>query len=253
MKRFNVKLRCRFFFFIIFIGLLTACSSGSNYAPVVNAWTQPSADSGLYRVKKGDTLYSIAWAFGLDYRALATANHLKPPYEIHAGQTLRMTIIPREQEQKSTIVTRKKAQPVSKSKKSTKERIYVAQWPAKPVTHWVWPATGRIIDRFSASLAGNNGINIAGRYGEPVRAASNGIVVYSGAGVRGYGNLIIVKHNNSYLSAYAFNKRLMVKEGTRVRAGQEIAEMGRDNSGKVMLHFEIRRNGKPVNPLKYLS
>ncbi|MFK3616329.1 murein hydrolase activator EnvC family protein, partial [Coxiella burnetii] len=94
---------------------------------------------------------------------------------------------------------------------------------------------------------------IAGHYGEAVRAASDGVVVYSGAGIRGYGNLIIVKHTNTYLSAYAFNKRILVKEGSRVRAGQKIAEMGRTNSGRVMLHFEIRRNGQPVNPLRYLS
>lgn len=253
MKRFNVKPCYQFFFIIGLFNFLGGCTSGT-YAPVVSAWTQSNTKPGFYRVRQGDTLYSIAWAFGLDYRTLAAVNDLKSPYEIDTGQTLRMTIVPHRKAQKITTGARKESRPVwsQPQPQSKKQRIYIAEWPFKPVNHWAWPARGRIIRRFSPTLAGNKGINIAGKCGEPVRAASNGTVVYSGAGVRGYGNLIIVKHNNSYLSAYAFNRRLLVKEGTRVHVGQEIAEMGRDNSGKVMLHFEIRRNGKPVNPLRYL-
>lgn len=253
MKRFSAKPYYPIFTFISVIPFLISCSSGSNYAPVVSAWTQPGAKSGSYRVKKGDTLYSIAWAFGLDYRALADANNLSSPYEIRAGQILRMTTIPRQKKQKSEASIRKKTRPLWEPRKPREKRIYIAQWAVKPISRWTWPATGQVVSRFSTKLAGNKGINIAGQYGESIRAASNGVVVYSGDGVRGYGNLIIIKHNNSYLSAYAYNKRLLVKEGARVRAGEKIAEMGRDDSGKVMLHFEIRQNGEPVNPLKYLS
>ncbi|ABS76802.1 peptidoglycan DD-metalloendopeptidase family protein [Coxiella burnetii] len=223
---------------IIIAFLLCGCVESKNFAPVVNGWLQPKARLGSYRVKQGDTIYSIAWAFGLDYRALAAANRLSPPYRIEAGQTLQMTIIPRG----AHVSGRFAAAPRWQSPP-----------PLQPVAHWRWPAKGRLIGHYSVGMAGNQGINIAGHYGEAVRAASDGVVVYSGAGIRGYGNLIIVKHTNTYLSAYAFNKRILVKEGSRVRAGQKIAEMGRTNSGRVMLHFEIRRNGQPVNPLRYLS
>ena len=228
--------RCLLLIIIAF--LLCGCVESKNFAPVVNGWLQPKARLGSYRVKQGDTIYSIAWAFGLDYRALGAANRLSPLYRIEAGQTLQMTIIPRG----THVSARFAAAP---------------GWQSPPllqsVAHWRWPAKGRLIRHYSVNMAGNQGINIAGHYGETVRAASDGVVVYSGAGIRGYGNLIIVKHTNTYLSAYAFNKRILVKEGSRVRAGQKIAEMGCTNSGRVMLHFEIRRNGRPVNPLRYLS
>ncbi|WP_267257078.1 peptidoglycan DD-metalloendopeptidase family protein [Coxiella endosymbiont of Ornithodoros maritimus] len=222
---------------IIIAFLLCGCVESKNFAPVVNGWLQPKARLGSYRVKQRDTIYSIAWAFGLDYRALAAANRLSPPYRIEAGQTLQMTIIPRGADVSAGFAA-------------------VPRWQSPPplqaVVHWRWPAKGRLIGHYSVGMVENQGINIAGHYGEVVRATSDGVVVYSGAGIRGYGNLIIVKHTNTYLSAYAFNKRILVKEGSRVRAGQKIAEMGRTNSGQVMLHFEIRRNAQPVNPLRYL-
>jgi lipoprotein NlpD len=122
----------------------------------------------------------------------------------------------------------------------------------KSVHSWMWPVRGRVVGQFSSGQLGNKGIDIVGQYGQPVRASESGIVVYSGSGLRGYGNLIIIKHNASFLSAYAYNSELKVAEGEQVKAGQEIASMGRAMSGQVMLHFEIRRDGKPVNPLQYL-
>ena len=243
---------------LILISLLSAgCMRTDGGAPGVEGWLQPRAKSGFYRVKRGDTLYSIAWAFGLDYRALASANRLKPPYRIQPGQTLRMTIVPHKQKTRSIRVAHNKNEMTKRASPQPQHIVYVSQWrshqPTRVVSRWQWPARGRVVGYYSTKLAGNKGINIKGRYGEPIYAAANGIVVYSGAGVRGYGNLIIIKHNDSYLSAYAFNKRILVKEGSRVRVGQKIAEMGRDNAGSTMLHFEIRRNCKPVNPLRYLS
>lgn len=213
--------------------LLSGCLSNTSYAPVVNAWQQPEAQSGTYFVRKGDTL--------------------------HPGQRLRMTAPPRlrtyvatKSRPKTTVPVPERHGQVVKVYSGSKKWQAQTVWRNKPAPRWGWPARGRVIQGFSANLAGNRGINISGRLGEPVHSAASGVVVYSGDGVRGYGNLLIIKHNDSYLSAYAYNRKLLVRLGQRVRAGQTIAEMGRNNAGRVMLHFEIRRNGRPVNPKRYL-
>jgi lipoprotein NlpD len=118
------------------------------------------------------------------------------------------------------------------------------------VKRWRWPAKGKVVTSFSRS--GGKGIDIAGKFGQVIVAASDGSVVYSGSGLIGYGQLIIVKHNKRYLSAYAHNNKILVKEGDTVKGGQRIAEMGRSGSNRAMLHFEIRRDGKPTNPVRYL-
>jgi lipoprotein NlpD len=131
----------------------------------------------------------------------------------------------------------------------------VAAAPARPATtqlHWRWPAQGRLLRRFDSNGTGKKGIAIGGRLNSPVVAAAGGRVVYRGSGLVGYGRLIIVKHNNNYLSAYGHNQELLVDEGDQVRAGQLIARMGSSGTNQVMLHFEIRQNGKPVDPLKLL-
>jgi lipoprotein NlpD len=240
---------------ILAVLLLTGCGQ-KTLAPVVSAWHQPAAANSDYIVRKGDTLYSVAWNFGLDYRALAKINHLKPPYAIHMGQRLKMTTLSRlaPQAEKSGYSETMPAtrQQVLPSKKPS--RHSTAPQPALPtqVGRWQWPAKGRLVARFNPKPGGNHGIDISGRLGEPVVAAASGRVVYSGAGVRGYGNLIIIKHTNRYLSAYAFNQQNLVREGTSVRQGQTIARMGKDSAGSVLLHFEIRKDGRPVNPLNYL-
>ena len=121
-----------------------------------------------------------------------------------------------------------------------------------PIAAWAWPTKGELIQNFSTHLEGHPGISIAGKVGQRIRAAANGIVVYSGDGVRGYGNLIIIKHNETYLSAYAFNQQNLVTTGDRVQVGQVIARMGQNDAGRSLLYFEIRRDGVPVNPLKFL-
>jgi lipoprotein NlpD len=220
-------MNCRIVILFSCFLLLGACVSEEHYAPVYNAWKSPYSQNSHYRVKKGDTLYSISWAFGLDYRDLAAANGLSSPYAISVGQSLNM------------YVGKKKA-PVKVLKISLRPS-------------WQWPTQGRVVDGFSLARAGNKGVNIAGKLGQPVRASASGRVVYSGDGVRGYGNLIIIKHNDNFLSAYAFNERLLVSVGMSVRAGQVIATMGRDDDKKVLLHFEIRRDGRPVDPLRFLA
>ncbi len=249
VKRFWLK---SVYLTVLAVGL-SACG-GNTYAPVVSAWHQPAAANSQYIVRSGDTLYSIAWAFGLDYRSLAKANGLTPPYTIDPGQRLRMTtgvsrkVAPTErQPSRQATPKQNKPTPVAVKKKRVSYPVTVA-FNGK----WRWPAKGRLVAKYSTANGGNKGIDIQGRLGEPIKAAANGVVVYSGGGVRGYGNLIIIKHNNSYLSAYAYNLRNLVGVGMRVQRGQTIATMGRNNGGKVMLHFEIRKNGRPINPLLYL-
>ena len=225
--------------------LLTGCVSDTARAPVVNGWHQPDAASESYVVRSGDTLYSVAWAFGLDYRSLAEENHLQPPYAIKIGQRLAMTSKPRGSGSESDNSVGARSRSAVASPRSQSSQVVIS--------HWEWPTRGALGSRFSLSADGYQGIEIMGQLGQPVNAAVSGEVVYSGSGVKGYGNLIIIKHNENYLSAYAFNEKCLVALGQKVQAGQKIASMGRNNAGKTLLYFEIRKDGKPVDPLKYLG
>lgn len=228
---------------LLMIGLTgMVVSAQASLAPVVSIDSHHSASQqpNVYVVKKGDTLYSIAWAFGMDYRALANTNHLAKPYGIYPGQKLVMKetkpvkVVAKEVDLPSPVV------------------LPAPIWHKPGKIHWIWPTHGKVTQKFSKRDDGNKGVDIAGKLGQPVKAAASGEVVYSGDGVRGYGNLIIIRHAQEYLSAYAYNKKLLVKVGEQVKAGQTIAEMGQTNAGKTKLHFEIRKQGKPVNPLSYL-
>lgn len=218
--------------------VVAACSKNTNYAPVVNAWEQPSNKQGGYKVQSGDTIYSIAWAYGIDYRELAKINKLSSPYTISKGEVL--NIVPAK-----TQKNNKKA--------AVKSSVYVSKPHKDGVTSgWMWPTAGAVVSQFSLKQPINKGIDISGKYGQPIYAANSGKVVYSGNGIHGYGNLIIIKNSTEYLSAYAHNKSNLVKEGQWVKKGQKIATMGYGNSTKPELHFEIRYAGKPVNPLREL-
>ncbi len=214
--------------------------TAGEYAPVVEGWQQPTTTSGYYRVKRGDTLYSIAWAFGLDYRDLARVNHLSASYELTPGQRLVMQVGSAHATKTAKVTSRRSSVAVK-----TKPHRWLP-------FRWRWPVAGRIVKAYQGSRSVNQGVDIGGRLGEAVRVAAPGKVVYSGDGIRGYGNLIIVKHNANYLSAYAFNQKNLVRIDEWVKTNQVIARMGHNNANRVMLHFEIRRNGKPVNPLHYL-
>jgi len=265
-------------FFIIFFAL-TACVSNTYYAPAVTAGQSP-VEQQTYTVQPGDTLYSIAWAFGLDFRKLAETNHLKPPYAVSTGQQLILyASLQAQTEKTSTTPSRQKpevtvtvvsgqtqpsisseqiitvptsAQPAVTKVKTKTGKTFTYRWNYKPVRSWIKPANGKFVDCFSTNYSGSKGIKIYGRLGEIIRAAASGQVVYSGYGVRGYGNMIIIKHNDAYLSAYAFNQKLLVKNGSYVKQGQPIATMGQNNAGKTMLYFELRKYGQPVNPAQYL-
>ena len=222
-------------------------------------------------VEPGETLYSIGFLYGYDYRKIAQWNGITPPYALNAGQVLRVAppqagsppdkARPKPPARKpAPVVGPVKVVPRAVDRAETPAVKPVAPLPVKRPTvslpknpRWQWPVKSRkVLQTFSANDPGRKGIDIAGRRGNPVYAAAAGRVVYAGSGLVRYGQLIIIKHNEKYLSAYAHNDKLRVKEGDVVEAGQRIADMGSSGAQRPMLHFEIRRNGKPINPLRYL-
>ncbi|NML59536.1 peptidoglycan DD-metalloendopeptidase family protein [Massilia sp. RP-1-19] len=305
-----MKQKSQYALLSITIGLLSACTSTTRQAPVVErtqpAQVRPAApapqpakeDRTSYTVQRGDTLLGIALDFGQNYRDLQAWNNLSDPNDIKYGQVLRVS--PPAQMAQATPVaappeTRQPAPPRKTAPRADK-RPYTetamadAQKsdgtngradpkpadrpePAAPIAgatpaapaivpgatvtatdddklSWMWPSDGRIVATFDEGK--NKGIDIAGRAGQHVMAAGAGKVMYAGSGIRGYGNLVIVKHSNSLLSAYAHNRSIVVKEGQNVNKGQVIAEMGDSDADSVKLHFEIRQQGKPVDPSKFL-
>jgi len=269
-----------------------------------------------YTVARGDTMYSVAFAHGMDVRQLAALNNIPPPYVIHPGQVLKLkptsavettgpavagntapapAAVPPRPVTQAPVTTQPSAPvfgPVNTQSmtgngvapaesESTVAAPAVSVVPAAPAAApttvpppatqpavptpppgatrsaggitWQWPANGKVVGGFEAGGGGDGaGLNITGNIGDPVRAAASGTVVYSGNGLIGYGELIIIKHNDTFLSAYGHNSKRLVKEGDHVSAGQEIALMGASGAPRVELHFEIRKDGKPVDPLGYL-
>ncbi len=247
-----------------------------------------TASPSTYTVKRGDTLYSIAWQQGLEVRQLADLNGLRYPYTIYGGQQLVVRpagpVSGAPLAQRGAVVTRPltpaqaaaepspaKADPVPQQtappeKKPVKagpapQQTAAARQAAVPAQttgsleydgKWVWPTQGKLVRGYQQDSAGKKGISIGGDAGQPVKAAAAGKVVYVGSGLVGYGRLIIIKHNERLLSAYGHNSQLLVEEGDQVRAGQIIAKMGSSGAARTALYFEIRKDGKPVDPLKYL-
>ncbi|EMR13912.1 Lipoprotein NlpD [Methylophaga lonarensis MPL] len=265
---------------VLLLSILTACSS-STMAPVGHQGSAaqqvrgpaPQTPPNYYTVVRGDTLYSISFRYGMDYRDVARMNGIRPPYTIYVGQ--RIYFRPGAAPSSPSVQTARPAQaptqtqqqrPAQQPAQTQQQQQQAAVRPAPaPQTSapasstattqnltWRWPTQGTVISTFSETAQGKKGISIAGRAGQPVLAAADGKVVYSGAGMPRYGNLLIIKHNDVYLSAYAHNDTMMVAEGATVRAGQQIATLGRTGTQRDQLHFEIRRNGKPVDPLRFL-
>tara|TARA_B100000745_G_scaffold142232_1_gene92984 strand:+ start:9363 stop:10229 length:867 start_codon:yes stop_codon:yes gene_type:complete len=275
---------------ILIISVVAGCASPSYRAPVKKQ-KHVGPNPAHHQVEKGDTLYSIAWRYNLDFRELASLNRIAKPYTIYPNQLIKLQRTKRTQlankqpknpplknnigqiqNSNRVVIDRPKKpqvqdkplvkpKPVKAStkpaqKQDTTEKTVVKKVLKNPtkksVTKWVWPVKGRVLSGYSSSNANRKGIDIGGNIGSLVRAAADGKVVYSGSGLRGYGNLIIIKHDDDFLSAYAHNRQLLAKENDSVKAGQVIAELGSTEAKRPMLHFEIRRKGKPVNPLKYL-
>jgi len=217
---------------------------------------QPPSDKvRLHVVSVGETLFSIAWRYGLDYKDLAKHNGLALRDTIYPAQRLRLDVdlavnkVTKNPKRNATHSTTKTARKLIKATPTLSPRPKVK---TQGSLRWQWPAKGVLLTRFSSSNSLNKGIDIAGKLAQPVNSAGSGTVVYAGSGLRGYGKLLIIKHNDNYLSAYAHNSKLLVKEGDAVKVGQAIAKMGSSGTSRVKLHFEIRREGKPVDPLHYL-
>lgn len=259
---------------------LAACSSAPP-APVVERSNQPEVLAkpvdGLYRVLKGDNLAAIAFRYGLDYRDIAAWNGISAPWTIYPDQVLRLT-----PPTKTAASTTTRTQPAPAPRSETRQTAAPAAKPPPPASttpaapppvtsapqgspvapavnpgktdpeSWRWPTQGRLLRTFSESDSSRNGIDIAAAEGQDVVASAAGQVVYSGNGLIGYGELVIIRHSEMMLSAYAHNSRRLVAEGEQVTAGQKIAEVGRNDRNETLLHFEIRRSGRPVNPLNYL-
>ena len=251
----------RIYLLIWLIAGLAGCG-GNTLVPVINKSPNRVIPTEVV-VKPGDSIYSISWEHGLDYQKIAKWNGLKKPFKLSPGQRLGL------REGAVTIATAP-AEPIivqplpSESGTNNSQlgtTIKPQASPAQPQStlpalsapsKWQWPAKGELIAKFSRSK-GINGIRIAGQGGSSVNATAAGDVVYVGEGLRGYGKLVIVKHSDKYLSAYAHNRNILVQEGQRVQSGQKIAEMGNSGTDRTMLHFEIRVNGKPEDPLKFLK
>jgi len=274
----NVKL----VLIIAVVLFFSGCSSRHTPAPVVESKTaislkrasQASITSNSYVVKKGETLYSIAWRAKTDVRTLASLNKLAPPYHIFPKQKLKLsskTPKPRPNKSSSKNSNKKTGsttaevhkKPVASNikaayggnvggQKTSKKSPASTTVFSQKIRKWQWPVKGKIISTFSSSQQGNKGIDIAGRRGDNIKVAADGKVVYAGNALRGYGKLVIVKHNDDYLSAYAHNDHILVKEQQAIKAGDIIAKMGDTDADRVMLHFEVRFRGKSVNPMKYL-
>lgn len=257
----------------------TAATLPAFQRPAPRRPARPSVPApASYRVASGDTLYSIAFRFGLDHRQVARWNDLGDPDRIVVGQTLRLTpdavkggthepVAQTASPAPSAVVaaipsTKAGTPPPAASVRADTDTGSPVDAQAIPPAKlagdgrkvqgigWTWPALGK--SRRAVAASGSQGLEILGARGQPIMAAATGQVVYSGNGLRGYGQLIIIKHDDTFLSAYAHNEKLLVAEGARVNEGQKIAEMGDSEASEVMLHFEIRKNGKAVEPLQFL-
>jgi len=214
------------------LALLAACGS----SPVRNAAT--------YTVKRGDTLYSIAARHGLDYRDVARWNGIGRGYVIHPGQVLRL-------QARGGKASSSRTQATAKAPRAAAPKRAPIAKPIGPPVKWQWPVEGGTAT-LTTRPNGGQGLTIGGRAGQDIRSAGDGRVVYTGTGLLGYGQLVIIKHNDTYLSAYGHTQSVAVKEGDAVAAGQRIATMGNGPQGSPMLYFEIRINGEPGNPLSLL-
>lgn len=230
--------------------LLAGCASKPNPAPVRESSHSikgfPVVPQGHYRIQPGDTLYKIAFQHGFDYRDLARWNALEDPAFIRSGELLRLS--------PAKSIVRRAPTPIKPRQSTDKAEpgasLVLDTRPDGVPAVWAWPSHGPLLSGFGDMQ--NKGVDIGGQRGQPVQAAASGRVVYAGSNLRGYGKLIIIRHGEALLSAYAHNERLLVTEGQQVIRGQPIAQMGDSDADLVKLHFEIREYGKPVNPFNYL-
>lgn len=219
-------------FCLTIVLLLAGCSGSRN-------------SGSVYTVKRGDTLYRISQMTGTSVNELARLNGISPPYTIEIGQRLKV-----KGAAKASSTTKNSGKTTAKVVPSS--AVPQSSWPPVGQRCWRWPASGNVIMRYSTSDGGNKGIDIAASRGTPVYAAGAGKVVYVGSQLRGYGNLIMIKHSEDYITAYAHNDQLLVNNGQNVKIGQKIATMGNTDADSVRLHFQIRYRATAIDPLRYL-
>ncbi len=228
----------RFYILIMLVGslIVAGCSS--------------SSDSGsTYTVKRGDTLYAISRSTGTSVRDLARLNNISPPYTIEVGQRLKLSGSTKTSPTSGKSTTKSSTKTAAVRPSSS---VPQSSWPPVGQRCWQWPASGKVILPYSTADGGNKGIDISAARGTPVYAAGAGKVVYVGNQLRGYGNLIMIKHSEDYITAYAHNDTLLVNNGQSVKAGQKIATMGSTDAASVRLHFQIRYRATAIDPLRYL-
>lgn len=276
------------------VGALFAggCKPSGYLAPIEQLEPPPDIRLHHHTVSRGDTLYSIAWRYGMDYRQLAQMNGIGSPYTIYVGQKIDLgtggsasgtgrlvevspgvavgaavdtssgvvevggepAVVPVTIRPEAPTIPHTPAPEPVVSAPAPVEPAAATLPPAAPAAagRWQWPATGKLITTFAAGDPLRKGIDLEGKLGDPVRASAAGSVVYAGSALAGYGQLVIIKHDERFLSAYGHNSKLLVQEGDAVTAGQVIAEIGATGTDRDKLHFEIRDAGKPVDPLRYL-
>ncbi|CRY68644.1 putative lipoprotein [Yersinia pekkanenii] len=218
--------------------LLAGCSNKSNrdYATLPKG----SYNDKTYTVQRGDTLYFIAWISNSEVSDLARINKIRPPYQLEVGQKIQLG--------RSAA-----SGPLASNKRKSSSTVIAQSAPPPGANRcWFWPTSGQVISQYSSADGGNKGIDIAGKRGQPVYASAKGRVVYVGNQLRGYGNLIMIKHGNDFITAYAHNDTMLVKNAQDVKAGQKIATMGSTGTDKLMLHFQIRYRATALDPLRYL-
>lgn len=225
---------------ICFSALLAACGSSSK-APITSAGGSGATSSaGTYVVQRGDTLYSIAQRHGTTVANLSSLNRISNPSQLEVGQ--RLTV-------RGGTAARSSAPTATASRASAASSSQPTRAADAAAISWEWPVRGKVITQFSNTT---RGIDIAGTVGTPINSAADGTVSYVGNGLRGLGNLVLVTHSNGFITAYAHNSRITVQTNERVKKGQKIAELGDTDTTSPRLHFQVRRNGTPVNPLSYL-
>lgn len=277
----------------VVVCLLSACAPYEVRAPVGDRTQRPASIPASHTVRIGDTLFSVAFLYGLSVDEITAWNGLREPYTIYGGQKLRLTPPPKLPPARVAVAPPKSQPQPAPSRPKVQASQPRPDWPQVPASQpktrtpdgaapsvaapavsqpgtvatapaiqpepafteeivWKWPAKGRLIRAFDATGTGKKGIDIEGKTGDEVRAAATGKVVYAGSGLSGYGRLIIIKHNKDFLSAYAHNRELIATEGQWVKGNEVIARVGSSGTDRTMLHFEIRKQGRPVDPLRYL-
>ncbi len=288
MKRHTITMSL---LLVLSSALLAACKSTAQLPPIEQMAQPPSIRLNYLIASRDDSLYTIAWRYGVDVQELARRNNIAPPYHLRAGQKIMLSdgdAATRLAESRSVATPRGVKIAAVQEDQPVVEVVSTTPAHTTPTTHsavseqrpshtatpvsesaastvaassavgsgtsgrWLWPTSGRVITLYSATDPLRKGIDLEGKLGDPVKAASSGSVVYAGSGLAGYGQLIIIKHDDQFLSAYGHNSKLLVAEGDTVKKGQVIAQVGSSGTDKNKLHFEIRKAGKPVDPLLYL-